>query len=226
MEGHLPLVSVIIPIFNGRKFIRECLQSVLGQEYPHLEIIAIEDGSERDSEDIVRRFPAVTYVRQRNKGNAVARNNGIAMSRGAYIAFLDCDDMYDRSKTTTQIRYFADHSACRAVSGLTREFVQPGIEVPQWVRPKALQGDHAGGSPGTLMVAREVFDEVGLFDPEFTMTSDIQWLMRARRSGVAVPHVPRVVLHKRIHSQNQSAFPSPNHVASYHRELVRIFATR
>ncbi|MEX1112151.1 MAG: glycosyltransferase [Candidatus Andersenbacteria bacterium] len=226
MSRPLPLVSVIIPVFNGRDYISECLQSVVDQSYPNVEIIAIEDGSDRDSQDIVRRFPSVTYIRQRNTGNATVRNRGILMSKGAYISFLDCDDMFDRAKTDTQVRYLQEHSDCQVVAGLTREFLDSGAVMPQWVRPTALQEDHKGASPGVLMVKRELFDTVGLFDPDFTTTSDTEWIVRAHRSGVSLPFVPSVVLHKRIHANNQSAHPSSRHVASYHRELARIFANR
>ncbi|MCE3047222.1 glycosyltransferase family 2 protein [Helicobacter kayseriensis] len=90
-----PLVSVIIPIYNVSRYLKECLDSVVSQTYKHLEIILINDGSEDGSEEIAREYlydPRVQLISQINKGLSAARNVGMKKASGAYIMFVDSDD--------------------------------------------------------------------------------------------------------------------------------------
>jgi len=87
-------VSVVTPCYNGAAYLRETLQSVLAQTMPPLEVIVIDDGSTDDSASIAESFgPPVRVLRQKNQGESVARNRGIAEARGTHVLFLDADDM-------------------------------------------------------------------------------------------------------------------------------------
>ena len=83
-----PLISVIIPVYNAEQFLRETLDSVGAQTYTNIEVIAVDDGSMDKSAEIIKRYPAVRYIRQENGGVSKARNTGIKSSSGDYIAFL------------------------------------------------------------------------------------------------------------------------------------------
>jgi len=90
-------VSVIIPVYNGERFVGEAIESVLAQTYAPLEIIVVDDGSTDGTAKVVHRYcNMVRYVYQDNAGAAAARNHGVAISRGEYLAFLDADDLWDR----------------------------------------------------------------------------------------------------------------------------------
>ncbi len=92
-----PLVSVIIPVYNVKPFLREALDSVIGQTYRNLEIIIIDDGSTDESGDICEEYSCdsrVTVIHQDNKGLSGARNTGLDLFRGDYLCFLDPDDAY------------------------------------------------------------------------------------------------------------------------------------
>jgi GT2 family glycosyltransferase len=89
-----PTVSVVIPCYNGAKYLRETLESALNQTHPPLEVIVVDDGSTDDSAAIAESFgPPVRLIRQENQGESVARNRGIAEARGSHILFLDADDL-------------------------------------------------------------------------------------------------------------------------------------
>jgi glycosyltransferase involved in cell wall biosynthesis len=97
-------VSVVIPCYNGAKFLREALESVLGQTHPVLEVIVVDDGSTDDSAAIAESFGTpVRVIRQSNQGESVARNRGIEAAVGAWIAFLDADDLWLPNKIAAQI---------------------------------------------------------------------------------------------------------------------------
>jgi teichuronic acid biosynthesis glycosyltransferase TuaG len=104
------LVSIIMPVYNGEKYIAESIRSVLDQTYQHWELVVTDDGSEDKTAEIVRKFsaaePRIKYVYQPNGGLGNARNTGIRASRGELIAFLDADDLWLREKLARQIEMF------------------------------------------------------------------------------------------------------------------------
>lgn len=91
----LPLVSIIIPCYNSEKYIGECIESVLAQDYDNIEIIVVNDGSTDDSIQILRQYKDIFVYSQENSGACVARNNGLEKSHGKYIKFLDSDDFLE-----------------------------------------------------------------------------------------------------------------------------------
>jgi len=117
-----PLVSIVITCFNYGKYLRRCVDSALQQSYLNLEIIVVDDGSTDDTEQVIIPYlddPKITYIRQQNRGQAVAKNVGINQSCGDFIAFLDADDLWCPEKITKQMAYFEDKDVgvvyCRAM---------------------------------------------------------------------------------------------------------------
>ncbi|MBO7560616.1 glycosyltransferase [Candidatus Saccharibacteria bacterium] len=94
-----PLISVIVPVYNVEKYLRKCVDSIIGQTYPNLEILLIDDGSTDDSKTIVdeyaRDYKQIRAVHQKNGGLSSARNTGIANAQGEWLAFVDSDDYID-----------------------------------------------------------------------------------------------------------------------------------
>jgi glycosyltransferase involved in cell wall biosynthesis len=110
--GHRPTVSVVIPCYNGERFVRDAIDSVLGQTRTDLEVIVVDDGSTDDSPRMVEALlsdPRVRLLRHgSNKGIAAARNTGIAAACGEYIAFLDQDDLWLSNKLQVQVPLLED----------------------------------------------------------------------------------------------------------------------
>ena len=102
------LVSVIVPIFNTEKYLRRCVDSVLTQTYPNLELILINDGSTDSSGELIDQIAMmdarVRVVHQVNSGVSVARNNGVLISNGDYVYFLDSDDWLEREMIESCVR--------------------------------------------------------------------------------------------------------------------------
>jgi glycosyltransferase involved in cell wall biosynthesis len=91
-----PIVSIVMPVYNGERFLELTIQSVLAQTYKHMEIIAVDDGSTDDSVNLIRiQFPNVKIIQQKNQGSATARNTGLTASTGKYVISLDQDDILD-----------------------------------------------------------------------------------------------------------------------------------
>ena len=109
------LVSVVIPLFNKEKYISRTLKSVIAQEYKNVELILIDDGSTDKGYSVAckllennqSRFSRVVTISTDNKGQTAARNEGINQSKGEYLAFLDADDVWAKSKLSRQVEFLA-----------------------------------------------------------------------------------------------------------------------
>jgi len=107
-----PLVSVVIPVFNGERYLRDAVQSVLDQRYAPLEIIIVDDGSTDGTATVAQSLPeAVSYLHHTNQGPAAARNRGIEQARGGLIAFADADDLWPPAKLELQLPYLINEPA-------------------------------------------------------------------------------------------------------------------
>lgn len=99
-------VSVIIPFYTNVNWLREAINSVLQQSYKNFEIIVINDGSKEDMTCFLKEYSKkIIYVEEKNKGAAAARNKGIDVASGKYIAFLDSDDIWEKEKLEKQVEY-------------------------------------------------------------------------------------------------------------------------
>ena len=199
-----PLVSVIVPVYNGEAFLAQALQSVAGQTYRPWELIAVDDGSTDGSAAILRALPGVQTVHQSNQGVAAARNAGLAKAAGSLFAFLDQDDFWTPDKLAVQVRYLQTHDDIGYVLAQQQMFLEPGTPRPSWLRPEHLEAPQPGFLPGTLMVRREVMDAVGRLDPRYRSGDDADWFARAQDAGVRREIMPDVLLHRRIHAGNLS----------------------
>ena len=129
------LVSVIIPVYNCKRFVAEAVQSVLDQNYPHKEIIVVDDGSTDGTLDILRGFgDAIHLIAQKNGGPPVARNNGLRAVSGDYVAFLDADDVWTQGKLATQVAHLDVHPDVGTV--LTNWHVWPAEPDGSFRRPE------------------------------------------------------------------------------------------
>lgn len=98
------MVSVIVPVYNNETYLGQAINSVLQQTYKDIEIIVVDDGSTDKSSKIAEGFKQVKYIYQANSGPSSARNKGVSVSQGEYIAFLDSDDMYAENKIEVQVK--------------------------------------------------------------------------------------------------------------------------
>ena len=115
----IPLVSVIIPTFNRAHMIGDALNSALEQTYSNIEVIIIDDGSTDGTQDYIATIidPRLRYVKQENAGAYAARNHGITISRGNYIAFLDSDDVYEKTCIEAKVAVAITDETCVLVGG-------------------------------------------------------------------------------------------------------------
>ena len=127
MNTHLPLVSVIIPAYNRDRYLAEAIESVLAQTYPAIELIVVDDGSSDRTAEVAQRY-ALTYHFQPNGGISAARNAGIALATGEFLAFLDSDDIWMLDKLSKQMIPFGTDLDLEAVFGYAEQFYSPELD--------------------------------------------------------------------------------------------------
>lgn len=211
---------MIIPLYQGERFIAEAVGSALGQEERPAEIIVIDDGSTDAGPEIARGIPGVLCLGQSNRGPAAARNAGVSAASGDLIAFLDQDDLLRpaalrRHRETLAATPEARLSVCKQRIGLL-----PGESLPPWQRAEHVGADVLAWTPSCVCCRREVFQELGLFDERLKATSDMEWFRALRARPLPFAEIPETLVDRRVHAQAQSG-----DAATYHREMLQ-FARR
>lgn len=210
-------VSVIIPAHNGELYIHEAVESALRQTIKPLEILVVDNGSTDRTGCVVSKYDGIRYIRTDIANVGAARQLGVNLSRGEFIAFLDQDDIWLNYKTEEQLNYLKNNSEMGAVIGLQSMFLEPGIEKPHWLKESYIRRPLPGYLPSALMVRKDMFDVSGGFDTNFLMASDVDWFFNAYQRGVSVGMVNCVVVEKRIHSNNDS-----HNVSKAQTELLKV----
>ncbi len=206
------LVSVIIPSYNGDRFIAEAVDSILRQTYPNIELIVVDDESSDRTFQILQTYgDRIMLIRQVNQGVAAARNRGLQEAKGSYIAFLDQDDTYQADKIKHQIACFEDNSDLGCVNsgwniveenGHILSSVKPWHGIPDldlaaWIiwKPVFL---------GAMLFHRGWLEKIGGFDVTLQQTSDVDLALRLAIATCPSTWLKQVTVNYRQHSHNAS----------------------
>jgi glycosyltransferase involved in cell wall biosynthesis len=199
-------ISCIVPVYNGARFLGEALDSILAQSLPPSEIIVVDDGSTDATPDVVAAYAKqVSYVRQVNAGPSAARNRGIELASGEFLAFLDADDLWDANKLERQLQALQRNPA----AGICTTYFQ-NFWIDELANERDLLRDHdfAKPLPGyvcqCLLARRSVFDIVGRFDETRRIGEDLDWFARAEQAGIVKEVLHESLVRRRIHGQNIS----------------------
>jgi glycosyltransferase involved in cell wall biosynthesis len=217
-------ISVVIPYFNGSRFIAEALDSVRAQTLAPLEIIVVDDGSrpeEGRALDRAARDCVVIHL-PTNRGQSVARNTGIARARGEWIAFLDCDDLWDPRKLELQAAVVAANAGCRAVHCGLRSLKVDGSE--SVYRKREVTSDDLLDEfpcpilPSAAMMQRQALIECGLFDQTFRCAEDLDLFLRFTSCQGRFHAVPEPLVTRRVQKDGVS-----RDIAMYWDEAERVY---
>lgn len=229
----LPKISVVVPCYNASQWISATLDSVLDQDWTDLEVIVVDDGSSDDSAQIVREnFPEVRLVQQDNKGVAAARNKGISLATGDWIAFVDADDIWLPNKLRMQWNSLQHSPEARMVYSAwhvwnctdplpDRELLDNlsaakagtnGYEGPSgWIYPELLADCHVWTS--TVLIHRSLLEQIGSFNEGLRIGEDYDlWLRASRHTPILRVPLPLALYRMHPHSITKAA-PSKNYQA-------------
>lgn len=203
------LVTCIIPAYNAAPYLAAAVESVRAQRYRPVEIIVVDDGSTDGTPDIAKSFgDAVTAVRQANQGPVVARNRGLDAANGAYIAFLDADDLWLPDKLSRQMACFQARPDLALCLSSMQNFSGPAPDaVAERAAPETLSETLSEPLPAGLqgaLIHRRLFEQIGRFDTALAYKDGVDWLVRATESGAPVETIADVTLYRRVHDTNRS----------------------
>jgi len=202
----MPLVSCIVPVYNGEQYLAEALDSILAQTHRPVEVIVVDDGSTDGTARVAAGYgETVRYLRQENAGSAAARNRGLAEAHGELVGFLDADDLWHPDKLDRQVARFAAHPQLDYCVTHVQNF---------WVAELSEEAErfrhHRRGQPipgyftGALVARRAHFDALGGFDTRHGHADDTDWFLRAAERGAIVELLPDVLVYRRLHPSNRS----------------------
>ncbi|NJO41909.1 MAG: glycosyltransferase [Cyanobacteria bacterium CRU_2_1] len=205
-----PRISVVIPTYNCDRYLAEAIDSVLCQTYPAYEVIVVDDGSTDRTQIILQEYGnRIRSVRQYNQGVAVARNHGMLLAQGEWIAFLDADDVFLPDKLEAQIAIAGTHPHLGIIhSGWQRvnvkgellTIVEPWHQVPHlslesWLRWKPVL-------PSAMLFRRDWLNKSGGFDPRFPPAEDTDLVLRLAAMGCDADWLRQVTVNYRQHENS------------------------
>jgi glycosyltransferase involved in cell wall biosynthesis len=210
------LVSIVIPCFARTAadidLLNETLRSVSQQSHQNYEVIVVDDGSPLEIAPVIERHPRAMIVRRANGGSALARNAGIAASRGSFMVFLDADDHLLPCALETGLRYLAEHTDCGWTVGPREEITYAGAPVP-WSIAQPLSSndiylpllrfDWYIIPPSAAMFRRGLVDSIGGFRDPWG-ADDLDFYLRAARASRAWCFDAPAVTRYRRYSESSS----------------------
>lgn len=208
----MPEISVIMPVYNCEPYLREAIESILGQTHADLEFIIIDDGSTDGSFDTVRRYAGrdgrIRALSRENRGIVQTRNQGLAMARGRYMAIMDGDDVSLPDRLARQSEYLDAHPECLIVS-CRMELTDPDGDPLQVINLQsthdAIDAAHLALDSflvtGGYMARREAVLSAGGYDGRFTLAEDRDLFLRLAERG-KVACIPEVLYRYRQHPRS------------------------
>jgi len=209
-----PTVCCIIPIFNGERFLEECIESVLKQTYPQIEIICVNDGSKDRSGEILRKYlPRIQILEHPDTGNhgqAAAWNLGLEQTKAELIAFLDCDDKWYPNKIAEGVEIFKENCEIGLIYSNGHAIDEKGMILYQLL-PDRFKEENIRGrilldcyirGPSSTIVRRRIFEQTGLFREDLQSADHDMWVRIGEVSKFR--YLPMCLMGYRIHEGQQS----------------------
>ncbi|PKU93552.1 Glycosyl transferase family 2 [Bifidobacterium thermophilum] len=220
-EMSQPKVSIIIPVYNGSRYLEECLRSIIGQDYSNLEIIIVDDGSTDDSASIAKNIAScdqrIIVLTQVNAGPGAARNLGLSCASGEYILFVDSDDLLIRNAVSNSVRLAETKHAdlvCFDFESFDDSHVMGRTlskEFPKYLTSTSreclmeMYTDHLGYFSWSFLYKANIFTDDGMKFPEnILMLEDMLMLNTIFRLQLKVAYIPRALYRYRITSDSLS----------------------
>ena len=231
-----PLVSIVIPVYNGSDMLAQAIDSALTQTYRNIEVLVVDDGSDDEgkTQDVACSYgERIRYYRKENGGVASALNMGIRYMRGEYFSWLSHDDLYLLGKVANQVRLLAHcGDPRRIIAGgyvITDESIQPmavmdfhALYGKEKLETPLFPVFHCAVNGCTLLIHRSHFERAGLFDESLPTTQDYELWFRMMR-GQRILYTRRFDVISREHSGQTSRHIKVEHEAECTRLWLHLF---
>jgi glycosyltransferase involved in cell wall biosynthesis len=206
-----PHVSIITPVYNGSQYLETLIQSVLNQNYPNIEHLIIDDGSQDHGATvaILHKYSHLHWWSRANKGQYATMNEGMLSAQGEIICFVSADDIVSPDAVKTVVQHMQEHPLLDGVFGITNYIDKGGNENPYWIpfrmAPIKYYPYFAHISHCSLYVKKASLQQHGLsFDPALRFVGDYEWIIRIHKAGLRLGVIRRELSKVRIHTDQTS----------------------
>ncbi len=206
-----PLVSIITPVYNGSQYLEELIESVLNQDYPHIEHIIIDDGSEDHggTVSILRKYPHLRWWSRGNQGQYATMNEGLLAAQGEIICFVNADDLVSPGAVRIAINYLGEHASLDGVFGITNHIDQRGNDYPYCIpfrlAPLYFYPYFAHISHCSLYLRKKSIQQYSLFfDPSLHYVGDYEWIIRISKTKLRIGMMRQELSKVRVHEDQAS----------------------
>ena len=208
-----PLVSIIIPVYNGEDYIYLAIESALRQTYKNIEIIVVNDGSTDNTDKICKRFGnLIKYIKKKNGGVSSALNLGIENMNGDYFSWLSHDDLYLPNKIEKEVQYLKNNNLLNSKTIVYSDFgyidengnlTAIGRKFNKLINQNSAYSIYTASINGlTLLIPRQAFVDVGVFDEKLRCVQDYQLWFDMYKQKYNFIHIPEVLALTREHSKS------------------------
>lgn len=196
-----PLVSIIMPVRNGSNYLREALSAIKSQNV-EMEIIVVNDCSTDDTHQIAESFGCVILTHQNSKGLVVSKNTALKVARGKYVMFHDHDDFLTSGALEKMLKELQENDDVYAVMAQLKDFFSP--ELPKEEEKKIIvrSEPYFGLFSAAILMRRNLFDVIGLFDENIKAGDIIEWSTKMARHNLPIKKLNFVASNRRIHNSN------------------------
>lgn len=209
------MISVIIPVYNGEKYLDECLSSVVGA---NTEIIIINDGSTDNTEKIASKYTN-TIINTDRFGPVRARNIGIKKSDSEYVMFMDADDILAQNAINIMLDNIQDNDL---IIGLRQDFASPDCT------DISVENKKSGHSmlAGCALIKKDAFNTVGLLDEDLMCGDAYDWILRAEKAKLKIKKINDLLCMRRIHKTNMGKTHKNQEYADYCKIIRKHFVKK
>ncbi len=231
-----PLVSIVIPVYNGSNYLREAVESALAQTYRNIEILVVNDGSRDDGKtrEVALTFGnRIRYLEKSNGGVSSALNLGIREMHGAYFSWLSHDDLYPPDKIEKQIVFLYEHNAFDDIIFTGSDYIDsegrflytsPRLSIDESRFFYQLVKDRFIGGC-TLLIPRVAFERCGFFDEALKTVQDYDMWFRMIRAGFKFRYLPIAAVKTRLHPLQDTVVKRPVQIAEETAMFLNVLAT-
>jgi glycosyltransferase involved in cell wall biosynthesis len=197
-------VAVVIPAYQSALLVGEAIESAVAQTPAPAEVVVVDDGSSDGTAEVAASFgrPVAVVRHGANRGEAAARNTGVASSTSAVVVQHDADDRMLPGRISSALERLTGPSQPACVLPQMRSFTTDGSPVPPWAM--GADGSDVRYASSPVMTWRWVYEQVGGYDLTIGNGTDTDWLVRVQAAGLQIENVPGVVIERRIHPGNLS----------------------
>ena len=228
-----PIVSVILPVYNGGEYLNEAIDSILCQSYTDFELIIIEDASTDNSLEIINMVNDQRIILHNNKynlGQARSQNVGLKIASGAYVARLDQDDIMDPLRLEKQVNYLDNNVEISAVGSQIYCIDSKGENIQNWNWPVGLEknvfnlltGQNPVADPAS-MIRKDVILELGGFNADYVPSEDYDLWLRMLSQGYKCDNMDDYLTKYRVHSSQTSTIQKTKQIEKHYSAFVDFY---